>query len=159
MMRKGLMIAAAALSLGGGAALYAGAAEPMADLAGYYARTWQSGDVGGGKYDVTDEVVIEPVDATHARISFALNFFNGHTCELDGVAELQGNKLVFTDPAEGWQGKSCKLEIWRQGKDLRWTDRNFGCHSYCGMRGTFTNMKMALKYRKPLSARPKPRED
>ena len=89
----------------------------------------------------------------HARITFALNFFNGHTCDLEGTAELKGNKLVFTDP-EGWDGKVCRLEIWRQGKDLRWTDRDNGCHSYCGMRGNLTGGRMALKYRQPLPARP-----
>ncbi len=158
MMRKGPLFAAALLTVSGGAALYAAAGSPMADLAGYYARTWQSGDVGGGKFDVTDEVIIEPLDATHAQVTFALNFFNGHTCDLEGKAELKGNRLVYTDP-DGWEGKACKLEFWRQGKDLRWTDRDYGCHSYCGARGGFTNGKMALKYRHPLSEKPKPHQD
>ncbi len=157
-MRKGMVLAGLALAFAGGAILHAAGGSPLAGMAGYYARTWQSGDVGGGKFDVTDEVSIAPIDAGHAKVTFALNFFNGHTCDLEGTAKLVGQKLVFTDP-DGWDGKACKLEIWRQGKDLRWTDRDGGCHSYCGARGTFTDMKMALKYRKPLSARPKPRED
>ncbi|WP_088310054.1 hypothetical protein [Novosphingobium sp. B 225] len=157
-MRKGVIGAGLLLALGGGAMLQAAGGSPMAGMAGYYARTWQSGDVSGGKFDVTDEVVIEPIDAKQAKVSFALNFFNGHTCDLEGTATLMGNRLIYTDP-DGWDGNACKLEIWRQGKDLRWTDRDNGCHSYCGMRGTFTDMKLALKYRKPLSARPKPREN
>ncbi|WP_374282861.1 hypothetical protein [Novosphingobium sp.] len=154
-MRKGLLGAGLVMALAGGATLYAAAASPMAGLAGSYARTWQSGDMGGGKFDVTDEVTIEPIDARHARITFGLNFFNGHTCDLEGTAELKGNKLVFTDP-DGWDGKVCRLEIWRQGKDLRWTDRDNGCHSYCGMRGNLTGGRMALKYRQPL---PQPHKD
>ena len=146
--------AAALLALGGAAAVQAGKADPLAELAGYYPRTWQSGDVSGAKFDVTDEVVITPVDATSADVSFALNFFNGHTCDLQGRAVVQGRRLVFTDP-DGWQGKACRLEIWRQGKDLRWSDRDNGCHSYCGMRGSFTNGKVALKLRQPLANAPK----
>ena len=157
-MRKTLVAAGLVIALAGGATLHAASASPMAGLAGYYARTWQSADVSGGKFDVTDEITIQPIDASRAKISFALNFFNGHTCDLDGEAVLEGSRLVYTDP-DGWDGKACRLEIWRQGKDLRWTDRDNGCHSYCGMRGNFTNMKMALKYRQPLSARPKPQAE
>ena len=142
------MIAAAALlALGGAAVVQAGKADPLAELAGYYPRTWQSGDVSGAKFDVTDEVIIKPVDGQSADVSFALNFFNGHTCDLQGRAVMQGRKLVFTDP-DGWQGK-----------DLRWTDRDNGCHSYCGMRGSFTNGKVPLKLRQPLANAPKPHRD
>ncbi len=152
-MRKALVAAGLVIALAGGATLYAASASPMVGLAGHYARTWQSGDVGGGRFAVTDEITIEPIDANRAKVTFALNFFNGHTCDLEGEAVLKGNRLVYTDP-DGWDGKVCRLEIWRQGKDLRWTDRDNGCHSYCGARGTFTDMKMALKYRQPLPARP-----
>lgn len=157
---RGVMIAAMAglLAMGGAAAVQAGKADPLVELAGYYPRTWQSGDVSGAKFDVTDEVIITPVDGQSADVSFALNFFNGHTCDLQGRAVVQGRKLVFTDP-DGWQGKACRLEIWRQGKDLRWSDRDNGCHSYCGMRGSFTNGKVALKLRQPLANAPKRHTD
>ena len=45
------------------------------------------------------------------------------------------------------------------GKDLRWSDRDNGCHSYCGMRGSFTNGKVALKLRQPLANAPKRHSD
>lgn len=157
-MRRVMMAAAALVAVAGTAAVQAGKTDPLAELAGYYPRTWQSGDVSGAKLEVTDEVTIAPVDGQSADVSFALNFYNGHTCDLQGRATVQGRKLVFTDP-DGWQGKACRLEIWRQGKDLRWSDRDNGCHSYCGMRGSFTNGKVALKLRQPLANAPKRHTD
>ena len=157
-MRRAIFAAMALGLITAGGALHAGKVDPLDELAGYYPRTWQSGDVSGAKFDVTDEVVIAPVGADRADVSLALNFFNGHTCDLQGRAVLEGRKLVFTDP-DGWQGKACRLEIWRQGKDLRWTDRDNGCHSYCGMRGSFTNGKVPLKLRQPLANAPKPHRD
>lgn len=157
-MRRVMMAAAALVAVAGAAAVQAGKTDPLAELAGYYPRTWQSGDVSGAKFEVTDEVTIAPVDGQSADVSFALNFYNGHTCDLQGRATVQGRKLVFTDP-DGWQGKACRLEIWRQGKDLRWSDRDNGCHSYCGMRGSFTNGKVALKLRQPLENAPKRHTD
>ena len=61
-MRRRMIAAAALLALGGAAVVQAGKADPLAELAGYYPRTWQSGDVSGAKFDVTDEVIITPVD-------------------------------------------------------------------------------------------------
>lgn len=157
-MRKASVIAAAVLACAGAGALQGANGDPLAELAGYYPRSWQSGDVSRAKFEVTDEVTIAPLDATSADITFALNFFNGHTCDLQGRATLQGRKLIFTD-AEGWQGKACRLEIWRDGRNLRWTDRDNGCHDYCGMRGSFTGGKLPMHLRRPLGARPKPHID
>lgn len=126
------------------AALAAPAPRPASSLvtalAGRYSHHFTDGLVDGTFYPADDVAEVVPVDATHAYVRFALNFYNGHTCSLAGVAAARGDALVYTEPADAAIGGEprCTLTVRRGGGTLAWDDR-YSCKSHCGERGSFSD--------------------
>lgn len=121
------------------AAIAAAPASPVTALAGRYAKHFQNGFVDGSKYWSDDVVEIVPVDATHAYFRADLQFFNGHECNISGVAKAVGGKLVYTEKTPQLDsGPVCKLSISIKGKALVLDDGDGSCHYYCGARGTLS---------------------
>ncbi len=134
-----------------GAAALAVVADPE-ELAGRYQHSFQSGDVSGDRFRVTDEIVIVPVDDRRAWIGMEMNFFNGHQCSLSGIAAWEGGELLYRNAEiTGPEGQPCRLRIWRQGNTLRWDDGENSCRGYCGARGSLSDGSTALAGRRPLS--------
>jgi hypothetical protein len=152
-VRMGLLRLAAPLGLFALGALVAAAAlAPTSELAGRYTHRFRNGDVSGAHYMTTDEVVIVPMDARRAFVSFGLSFFNGHECSIDGVARVEGRRLVLHD-AEAQGGPDdapCTLTIWHEGAWLHWDDHGGTCQSNCGARGSFEHGGMAWSSRRPV---------
>lgn len=109
----------------------------MQQLAGRYTHKFKNGNVDGDVYYTTDVVEILPLDGGRAVINLELNFFNGHSCSVGGVASLQGNRLIYRDDKPNpWSDGGCRLEIWRDRTKLRWTESDgTSCQSHCGARG------------------------
>ena len=131
------------------------AAQPgiLGQIAGRYERSFKSGDVSGDSYSVTDIVEIVPQGADRARVSMELNFFNGHSCEIEGVARVEGRRLVLRAPElDMTDGTQCRLVIWKQGNMLRWSDGQRSCANACGARGVLDNRgaPMPIGLRRPL---------
>ncbi len=121
------------------AAIAAGPASPVASLAGRYSKHFQNGMVDGSKYWSDDVVEIVPVDATHAYFRADLQFYNGHSCGISGVARAVGNKLVYTEKQADYDGAPlCRLTISTKGKALLLDDVGGSCRNYCGARGTLS---------------------
>ena len=132
-----------------------GASPPLlSQVAGEYRHTFKNGDVSGATYETTDVVKIYPLDWHRALISFELNFFNGHSCTVYGVANLEGAKLVYRDKAE-WRPDEpdCELRVWRDGTKLRWEDGGT-CQFHCGARGGLSNGEIPFGSRRPLRTKP-----
>jgi len=119
--------------------LSAGAAapSPVTELAGRYSSHFGNGFVTGEKYESDDVLEIVPVDATHAYIRFDLQFYNGHSCALTGVAHAAGDTLVYREPPPDSGERRCTLTIARKGAKLGWDDGDDSCRAYCGARGGF----------------------
>jgi hypothetical protein len=150
-MRLAPAIVAALASLS--AAAIAVPNSPLTELAGRYTYKFKNGDISGATYSSTDVVEVVPLDKRQAEISFDLNFFNGHSCSLYGVAKLEGRKLVYREKSEWLPDEpECRLEIWRDTRNLRWEDQGT-CHFACGSRGGFGNGKMSVKGRRPIHGR------
>ena len=145
-----LLIAAA---LAGAAAA---PASPVIRLEGRYAHHFTDELMDGTSYPADDVAEIVPVDPTHAYLRFALNFANGHTCSLAGVAEARGDALVYTEPADRTvEGqKRCTLTVRRAGNTLGWTDGD-SCKSYCGERGSFDGGDLPWSSRRPITYLPR----
>jgi hypothetical protein len=127
--------------------------SPLTRLAGKYIHKFKNGDVEGDTYYTTDVVEIVPLDAHRAEVSFYLNFFNGHDCSVDGIAKLEGRKLVYRDTLEGMPNlPECRLEIWRDARNLYWEDRGT-CSFHCGARGGLHNGRMSAATRRPMRTR------
>jgi hypothetical protein len=142
------------------AALLTVAAASMAadstlqQLAGRYTHRFKNGDVSRDVYNTTDIVEILPLDATRAAINLELNFFNGHSCSVGGVATLDGDRIVYQEAEPNpWSDKGCRLEIWRDRNKLRWTEgEGTSCQSYCGARGGLSTGEISYRSRRKISA-------
>lgn len=140
-----LIAAALALPLIGATA----ASSPVAAFPGRYSWHFVNALVSGEKYVSDDVVEIVRVDADHAYVRFALNFYNGHTCGLAGVANVEGGKLIYREPADRSDVDRCTLVIQRTGANLTWHDGG-SCKSYCGARGSFLDGNLAWSSRRPI---------
>lgn len=135
-----------------GAALGAGAAPSAFDLAGRWTHGHTSGDISGARFPVEDEVIIVAVDRDRAIFDIQLNFFNGHTCSIGGMASLEGGRLVYRDPEmRGYDGRACTLSIWRDGNRLRWDDGEATCQGSCGARGGLRGGEMRWSGRRAIT--------
>ncbi len=132
-------------------AVAAAPASPVTELAGRYSWHFRNGMVDGSSYWSDDVVEIVPVDASHAYVRFALEFHNGHSCSLDGVAQTAGEALVYhglPDDTFG-NGKPCRLTIRRQGAKLAYDDDGT-CKAHCGARGSLRG-DLAWSSKRPIT--------
>jgi hypothetical protein len=134
-----VLMALAGLALIGVAAS-AAAPSLVSSLAGRYSRHFKNGLVSGEQYQSDDVVEIVPVYAGHAYVRLSLQFYNGHSCGLWGIARAERDELVYREPASKQIGdRQCTISVRRRGDQLSWTDGNGSCSAYCGARGTLTD--------------------
>ncbi len=107
-------------------------------IAGQYRNREQNGDVQGHTFMTTDTLTIAPVGAASIHFKTFLNFFNGHSCSLEGGALYrQDGSFVFDDTAENAPAgaPACRLAIVPSNTGITFRDINGSCKSYCGERG------------------------
>jgi len=149
-MGKARAICGAAAMLGFAHA--AGAAGLDLDkIAGRYVVGFTNGNVEGGRYHSEDllEIVKIAPDAVYFRTH--LEFFNGHECELSGVAEVSGPSLIYRDPPQ-----QCELRLDVAGGKITFDDKDYHCREQsCGMRGGYSGAAFKLSLRRPICDRQK----
>ena len=127
-------------------ALAARAADLDLDkIAGVYVNRFTNADITGRHFPGAD--VLELVKASPTTVFFRthLDFFNGHECQLSGIAEMTGASLVYRDPAH-----ECELHIDVADGKLTFDDKDYHCREQsCGMRGGYSGVAFALKSRRP----------
>jgi hypothetical protein len=131
----------------------AGAAtDPVTTLAGRYSRGFDNAMVSGERYRSEDIVEIVPVDRRHAYLRMELQFFNGHSCSLVGIAQRQGDALVYAGPPDDAfvHGKPCRLTVRRTGKALTWDDAGGTCRAHCGARGSLGDGDLPWASKRPI---------
>ena len=79
-------------------------------LAGVYKRTFENGNIDGGKYQSENILEIVKVSPSAAYVRTHLEFFNGHVCNIWGVAKVEGDALVYHGETNS-QGKACMLSV------------------------------------------------
>jgi hypothetical protein len=147
----------AALLIAGALSATAAMAAPLAarhfsidDIAGVYKSRFENGLVDGTKFASEDVLEIVKVSPREAYVRTHLEFYNGHTCAIFGIAKLEGDTLTYRphDPA---QGKQCILTLQRKGDSIVFGDADHACKDfYCGMRGSFEGAKFAMSHRRPI---------
>ena len=78
---------------------------PIDTLAGVYKTQFKNGNIDGGKYDSEDILEIVKVSPTAAYVRTHLEFFNGHVCNIQGVADVEDGALVYRAREKNVQGK------------------------------------------------------
>ena len=150
--RIGLALGAA---LAAAAAL--GAARPQGPLswAGAYVDEFENVLVGGETYDAQNIMEIVQLSPTTAYLSLSLEFYNGHQCALSGVAEVEGQSLVYRGVEADAEGRRCVLALRKVGKRLVLSDETGACTNLtCGARGGYDGVDFAAKDRRPIADLP-----
>jgi hypothetical protein len=124
--------------------------RPVDNLKGRYSLHFRNGTVGGRSYWSDDVVEIVPVSKGAAYVRAHLEFYNGHECNIWGVAEAERNELVYRDPQSPFSGPRCVLHIFRSGNSLKLDDKNGGCKGYCGVRGGFNGDTLPFASRRSI---------
>ena len=120
-------------------------------MAGVYKHRFMSATISPGKapgeadepYQAEDVIEIVPYDADHVYVRAHLDFYNGHTCGIAGMARYEQGAFVYHDtvtaPLPGYP--PCALKVGVEHGQLTLTDRATpeavsSCRAYCGVRGS-----------------------
>lgn len=139
-------------------------ADTMADMAGVYKHRFMNGIITPGKtpmeadtpYESEDIVEIVPYGDRHMYVRAELQFYNGHSCSISGMAGYEHGKFVFHDPEPALDdGVPCTLTISQSTDAVSMTDRLTPdgvstCRDYCGMRGSLSDISILKKSRRPI---------
>lgn len=134
------------------------------DMEGVYKHRFKNGVIAPGKAPMEDdqayesENIVEIVryDEEHVYVRAELQYYNGHSCSISGIAGYEKQGFVFHDPEPAFAGApSCKLKVSLNNDKLLLTDREpdngeSSCRAYCGMRGTLSNISMDKSTRRPI---------
>lgn len=124
--------------------------DPVQALAGRYYDQFQNGFVTGEKYTGEDIVEIVPVRPGAAYVRIHLDYYNGHSCGIFGVAKAQSAALVYRDPSPQYDGRICTLRLKRDGRNLSIDDDGGTCSGYCGARGSLSNVSLPYSSKRPI---------
>jgi len=124
--------------------------DPAQALAGRYYHQFVDGLVTGEKYRGEDIVEIVPVAPNAAYFRIHLDYYNGHTCSISGVARTEQQALVYRDPEKQYDGTVCVLRISRAGKSLSIDDGEQSCKSACGARGSLSAVTLPYSSKRPI---------
>ena len=126
------------------------AADGVIDrIAGVYKSQFKNGNIAGDKYQSEDILEIVRVSPTAAYVRAHLEFFNGHVCDIWGVANAEGDALFYRAKQENVQGNHCVLTVRIRSGDVILDDKDGACAiGTCGNRGMYNGTKFALKKRR-----------
>jgi len=136
------------------------AVQSMERIAGVYKHRFVSGFIVPGKdetepYQAENIVEIVPYDRDHVYVRVHLDFFNGHTCGIYGMARFEDGMFVYRDPEPPTAGDApCVLKIGEKKGKLTLTDRASSdtgrtCEAYCGARGSL-DYDIGMDKRRPI---------
>jgi len=126
-------------------------ADPAQSLAGRYFSQFADGLVTGEKYTGEDIVEVVPVASGAAYVRVHLDYYNGHTCGIYGIATAKADALVYHDSKPNFESAGgCVLTVRRAGKSLSVDDGAASCSSYCGARGTLSLVNLPYKSKRPV---------
>ena len=136
------------------------AQQAMERIAGVYKHRFTSGLIVPGveetePYQAEDIIEIVPYDREHVYVRVHLDFFNGHSCGIYGMARFENGMFVYRDPEPPIiGGPPCVLKVGEENGKLTLTDRPVSgggrtCEAYCGVRGSL-NYENGMDQRRPI---------
>jgi hypothetical protein len=116
----------------------------LTKIAGVYRNRFKNGFVRpeDGTYQSEDVLEVVPLDENAAYVRMTLEFFNGHSGGIYGVATVQGSTLVYDDLRSG--SDHCVVQyVWEAEQVVTKADYELtpGCSSYHGARGSLDGAK------------------
>jgi hypothetical protein len=122
----------------------------MHELAGVYKHRFMSATIMPGKapgeadepYQAEDVIELVPYDDRHLYLRAELEFYNGHSCSIAGMAAYEDGRFVYHDPTPPVPASEpgCALSVGVKDGKLVLSDRlapddAATCRAYCGTRG------------------------
>ncbi len=112
-------------------------APDLDQAAGVYKHDFANGDVTGDKYRSEDVFELVKLSPKTAYFRIHSEFFNGHTCDIWGVADLMPDALAYFGPLNA-ENHPCVLKFTADSKGLHVNDVDDACREgNCGARGGF----------------------
>jgi hypothetical protein len=133
------------------AALPAAAAPAdLSSIAGVYKNHFANSTVDGGPYTSEDILEIVPRSRATAYVRLHLEFYNGHLCALEAIAERRADALVY-DLHRNDDGSHCVLSLQATADKLVLHDPGGACRQYyCGARGSLDGASFDRAARRPI---------
>jgi hypothetical protein len=113
-------------------------------IEGTYRKHFQNGDSSGAKYTSTDVLQIVQVEKGVAYFSVELHFFNGHMCELSGIAASEKGELIYREDDEQRRDEPCVLHLVSKRGRITFEDIHQHCRRNCGARGAFDDASFRI---------------
>ena len=108
-------------------------------------------NIDGDKYQSEDILEIVKVSPKAAYVRTHLEFFNGHVCNIHGVADLEDGALVYHAREKNVQGDLCVLSVRLVRGRVTLEDQEGHCAiGTCGNRGMYNRTTFDLKQRRPI---------
>ena len=123
----------------------------LARVAGVYKTQFENGFVNGEKYRSEDVLEVVPIDDHAAYVRMDLEFYNGHSGRVFGIATYGKNSLLYDNHQTG--DGHCVVEyVWSNTEVITHADyeKTPGCISYHGARGTLEGAKFSVKKRQEI---------
>lgn len=125
------------------------ASEQLNAISGVFKNRFKNGLVAGETYTSENIFEVVPVDDKAFYFKTSLDFFNGHSCFLYGVAEFKKNgQFVYEDTEE--PEEVCYFTVRFDGKKVIFDDPSGYCKRNCGARGGFSGIEFLLKERRDI---------
>jgi hypothetical protein len=122
-------------------------------MEGVYKKRFANSTVGGEKYQSEDILEIVKFGKQEIYFRLHLEFFNGHVCNLFGIARYVDGRFVFRQASQGNDG-GCTLSFAKSDGSIRVSDVDGACRDrYCGARGGFNDVKFPLSSRRGIRYR------
>ncbi len=126
------------------------AAEAIKRIEGVYKHRFANSTVQDEHFTSEDILEIVPYDGDKIYFRVHLEFYNGHTCDLVGIAVYEHGKFVFRIQND-LAANSCELIIGQSGKNIVFDDVDGNCRSYsCGARGGYHGAGFPMKARREI---------
>jgi hypothetical protein len=126
------------------------AAETIKRIEGVYKNRFANSTVQNEHFESEDilEIVSYSANAIYFRVH--LEFYNGHTCDLYGIAAYENGRFVFHGTSDV-SDAICNLTIQADGGNITLDDVGGNCRSYsCGARGGYHDVSFSIKSRREI---------
>ncbi|GLQ32399.1 hypothetical protein [Litoribrevibacter albus] len=140
----------AAVIINVAAACHAGGGPTLDGLQGIYKYTFPNALMDNTQYTSENRFLLMQISPVTAYFETHLEWANGHSCDLSGIADVQQQALTYSTPSI--MGKTCSFNI-NLGKDrLTFSDDNGACRLIsCGARGLLDGIEFEYNSRNEIS--------
>ncbi len=146
-------------NFGIGAENSATASQIIKKIEGVYKERFENALVSGEKYQSEDIIEIVPYSSDSIYFRISLQFYNGHSCGIYGIAKYNENAFIYKSGDEQTEQRICTLKISADENALRITDRltptsASTCSAYCGARGSLGKYDVSLDNKRKIRYMP-----